>query len=431
MFLQQFPFPELGKRILIIGRAPSGSVGEQGESDQTTWGLDIDIHRITQGSLLENWKNHRNHKFNGAVVYLSSEKRLPGLGTLPFLLGLKYILVIDEEGHYCTSSRKGLARLLLDRLIYGVRPSRAEARILFFQTEGLAYTTESIRRLRDNTLYPRASILLICREEDRTNLQGLEGVSEVVTWKKGRAYNQLRQLRKRIRRFQPDFNCAVFTGRPIFRKQKLAYFLLGSRQKLALNSSLESYWMAPRTLGKIFRKEPLLYLEDHPMEVLLLETSGEANMLAALKTIQNPEVVPNAQVTVFCRDDKKSTFEGKRGVTGTITYSKASWQDDFRSVRKLFKAKPDVLAAVFSGSRIYPKHRLLFWLLPAHHRLAFNEYLDCFYVNRKTFHIMLSQSSVTPMSWIRFVVRGGLFLPRFIYLLVWWASWKLGLIRAH
>ncbi|MGW8181886.1 MAG: hypothetical protein ACWGQW_24420, partial [bacterium] len=273
-------------------------------------------------------------------------------------------------------------------------------------------------------LFPNAKVLLICRDEDRHILSELEGVEETLSWSKGHRFSQMQVIRRRIRRFQPDLNCMIFTGRPVFRIQKLASLLLGSRRKLAFNANLDAYWLSPATIPRIFKKEPFRQSRQ-PTKVLLLETSGDSNMQTALQKLQEPQVVPHAQVTLFCREDKLSLFEG----FPTITYSKDSIRDNLRAVGKLFRAKPDVLVAVFSGSRIYQKHRLLFWLIPAHSRLAFNQHLDCFYVDRRNFHQLFGEPSGTPKSTWRIGLRGILFLPRFVYLLAWWTGWKTGIIR--
>jgi hypothetical protein len=140
-------------------------------------------------------------------------------------------------------------------------------------------------------------------------------------------------------------------------------------------------------------------------------------MKNALQTVQELKVIPNAEITVFCREDKAKLFEDR---ASTITYSKNSLKNSLLALWKLFSRRPDVLVAVFSGSKMYLKHRILFWLIPARNRLAFNKHLDCFYVKHTGLHLLFFGPSGPPGSLLRVGLRGMLFVPRFLYLLGWW-----------
>jgi hypothetical protein len=297
---------------------------------------------------------------------------------------------------------------------------------LFFQTEEAEFTTGCLQRLAKRDLFPDARVVLVCHEEDREIFQSVNDVEKAITWGPGRRVAQTLKIWKEIRHLQPDVNCAAFTGRPVFRPQKFAYFLLGARRKLAFNANQDAYRMSLQNFTRVFRREPFHPGTKRKNKVLILETASSKNMLSATETVQKPDVVPNAEITLFCREDKATLF----GDFTTITYSKGSVSENLRALQKLFTMKPDVLVAVFSGSKIYSKHRLLFWILPARSRLAFNENLDCLYLDRTNFHLLLREPSGTPDSLLRNGVRGILFLPRFLYLLAWWTSWKLGFLRA-
>ena len=428
-FMRQFPFPYLGRSILVVESTRSELPAEDKPKLESVFPADAQIHRVAEGSLLQTWRHFRHKRIDGAVVYLSADKGFRALRFLPFLLRLKSILVISGDSDFTSGNPIQVAGFFLRRFVFSSRSLYGSPRILFLQTEGPEYTFECLRRLREKALFPYARILLISREEDRGRLEGLEGVVKTVCWKKGGRISQILRIRRQVKKFRPNLNCAAFTGRPVFRLQKLAYFLLGSRRKLAFNAGHDAYWLALGTIHRIFKKEPFQFPQEKTTKVLMLESSSEANMLAALQTVQEDQVVPNACVTLFCREDKRGIFESSPGVEGTITYSRNTSLKELPVLWRLFRMRPDVLAAVFAGSRIYPKHRLLFWLLPARSRLAFNQNLDCFYVNRKTFHLLFSESSGTPKSWLRYGLRAAFFLPRFLYLLAWRAGWKFRLMR--
>jgi len=423
-FLQCFPYPELGKRLLIVESCDRSFIEERLDALKSLVPNGTEVHKLGRPSFRQTWKELRSRSFDGAILFLSSgflfwSSRLPLL-----LRGVKKTLLIDENGEFSSGEPQDVGRLLFRRVFSRPRFSSQPLRVLFFQTEGHEYTAECLNRIRCRTLFPNARVLLVCREEDKPQLEGLKGVFRTVVWRQGRAFSQAREIRRQVIAFSPHINCASFTGRPVFRKQKLAYFLFGSANRLAFNAGRDVYWMSFRTLNRIFKKEPIQLSETQVSEVLLLETSNVDNMLTALGTLQKDNVVPNARITLFCREDKTSHFENYPRIVQILTYSKRPSQSNLPTLWKLLRMRPDVLVAVFAGSKIFSKHRLLFWLLPARNRLAFNQHLDCIYVTRTNFHLLFRETSGTPRSMLRNGIRVVLFLPRFFYLLTWWAGWK-------
>ena len=117
----------------------------------------------------------------------------------------------------------------------------------------------------------------------------------------------------RAQRLKPDVICANFTGRGVFRKYKLLFFLLNVRQRLAFNAGLQFYPLTLRNLPRIFRKEQLLFEQAQPSQrhhfVLLLQTDSDSRMVEVLKRLQDPEVSGGAPIRVFCSESKREFFQ--------------------------------------------------------------------------------------------------------------------------
>ena len=145
------------------------------------------------------------------------------------------------------------------RIRHGSHFSHSTPRILFVQTEASRYGTEAIKRLTADKFYPRASVLAVCREADSKDFESLENVAEVITYPPKAPLSSLTTLVRQIKDFDPDITCGVFSGRPVFRKQKAIFFLAGCRQRFVFNAQLDGYWLTPKTLPRIFRREPLLF----------------------------------------------------------------------------------------------------------------------------------------------------------------------------
>jgi hypothetical protein len=429
-FLKDFPYPPIGEKILIVESCHPSLLVETASRLSKQIPETATIFRARSGSLLQNWRRLRAQSLDGAVVYFSSEKGFLGLKLLPFLLRPKKILVFDEYRSQFRVRPRTLARFVFNRLRHGAHYWRRDPRILLLQTEAPEYIAETVQRLRSPDLFPQSQILLACREEDCSRLQKLEGVEQIVSYGKASKLKESFSIWRKTKKFRPDINCAVFTGRPIFRKQKLAYFLLGSRQKLAFNASLDNYWMTFTSWHRVFAKEPLLpeLIGETKTDVLVIETAAGSEMLRAIQILQEPHVVPAAGIRVFCRADRRTLFESQAGVDRVVTYSKESLRENLAVIWEILRSRPDVVCAVFSNSRVFRKHKLLFWMVPAGSRLVFNRHLDCFFVDRFSLHYLLDldRTQFSPLQLlVRLTLRGFLFLPRFAYLLIWRAATKL------
>ncbi len=307
-------------------------------------------------------------------------------------------------------------------LLFGLDPA---PRVTLFQTEVPDYIREACRRLREPGRFPNARIRLVCRATDADRFRDLEGVEEILPYASGQSLLDTWRLWRRIRRLKSDFRCAVFTGRPFFRRPKLLFLASGLRRGLALNAQLDAYWLTLFTLPSILRREPLLFDLHHAdtARILLIETESPETMRKALDTVRRPHVVPAARVTLFCREDRADLFAGEEALEQIVTYSKQAVVKDLLQIWSLARSRPAVVAAVFSGRRIFVKQKLLFWLMPARNRLAFNENLDCFFVHWSNLSFLFGRgaggSGTLPRYFFLTIAKAVLFAPRFLFLLAW------------
>jgi ADP-heptose:LPS heptosyltransferase len=317
-------------------------------------------------------------------------------------------------------------------------------RILLFQTEVPNCISDAADLLLRENCFPNAEILLICSELDREKLEGTGKFDRIHTYSRSGVLKNLRFLRAIIKNFDPDISSAVFSGRPIFRKPKLGFFALSSSHRYVFDARMDGYWLKLRSSSRMFlqdRQAMAKYSEKseepkHSLRTLLIETESRKAVEKAIKTIGKPEVVPNARISLFCGHERAREFKGNPALEEIHCYTKKTFWSDFKVLWPLFRSKPDVLVAIFSGRRIFMKQKMLYWLLPARARLAFNEHNDCFYLTRWNALQLLrfdrprsSVDSLASRRVIQLILKGFLFLPRFAYLLVWVTLMKL--LRAY
>lgn len=425
-YLLELPHPPLGKEILFLESCHTSLVAKTRRRWKGVIPDSARVTRIQPGPARTLWKQARLQSFDSALVFFSGEKGFLFMKLLPFLLRLPQILVVNETGHFFRARMRSLTRFLAGRVLHGVSSPVSRPKILFMQTETPRYLARALEKLKEKDLHPHSEIVVLCREKDREVFEGNPHVNRVLTYQGGRLKTNL-GLAKHIRQVDADVACAVFSGRPFFRKLKLFYFFLPIRRHLVFNAQLDCYYLTPRKFLWIFRKEPPLFdsAEASHQRVLLLQTEDPTSTLSALDTLLDPRVVPNASVSVFCSETNRHLFECLEGVQEVFTYHPGRLWRSLRTLFRMVRTRTDVAAAVFSGRPVFRKQKALFFLLPARSRLVFNEKLDCFYLNWRNFSWLFTKSNQAPVALLLKALRLLCFLPRFLYLVIWATVMKL------
>lgn len=389
-FAKEFPVQPLGKRILLV----ESSDGLP-QASRHRWSrylpADAEVTSVKQGSLLRNWWQLHRQDFDAGITFFTAEFGFQMLRFLPFLLGIERTVVVDEIGECSVEDRRTLARILLNRFL---RPRPLPSHlplVLFVQTEAVPYVVHSVRKLRQSKLYPRARIAVLCRHEDRDELERELKDCQIFSYP-GRNLRTGMELWNAARQLRPDAACANFTGRGVFRRYKLLFFLLNVRRRIAFNAGGEFYPLTLRKLHLIWRKEELLFekpLIEPQSKVLLLQTDEDSRMAQLMDRLEDPHVAGNAPIHVFCSQAKRSFFESLPQVKGVLTYRKGDRRHNLSTLRRLFRLHPDAVVALFAGRPTFRKAKLLFFLIPARGRLVFNAHLECDYLTWRNWRQLL------------------------------------------
>ena len=310
--------------------------------------------------------------------------------------------------------------------------SRPVSRCLMLQTEQPELVRAAVEKLRKSDLYPGCKILLVCRQEDLGSFEDLPDV-ELLSYSRSRG-DRFSGLWRRMSGFRADLVCAVFGGRPVFRLQKLLFFLVPGRRRLIFDARAQPYPLRLCNIPAIRRRSR--YREVFPdaeATILYLPTESDSIALEVLERLQDRKIIGPGRILVFCSEAKKDLFESRPEVSEVVAYGFGQKLRKLRIVLRLARMRVDVVVAILSGRPIFRAHKRLFLLLPARARLVFNEHGDCHYVKRNLRGLtgLLRAGSFAKIDPYRRLSRRGLryrapilvkavlFLPRYVFLILW------------
>ena len=422
-YLEDFPRRPLGEKVLVVETCHRSLA----DSSEEKWGRLIpdqaEITRISAATEGRGWRALRRRSFDSGVVFFSGEKGFASLKLLPFLLGLPEILVVNEHGDYFYATSRSLLRFLWRRVWQGVPLPKPSPRILVIQTESPTYVRRAIKVLRKPEMFPRSRICLLCRKEDADRFRNISGLERVLTYSRRKVWNNM-GLWRDLKGF--DAVAAVFSGRGVFRKQKLLYFLLPIRHHLAFNARSDCYRLTPRTLSWTLRKDPSFFAaEKQPVSsILFFPTEEDSKAVEAIGRLQDPKVGAKS-IVVFCREDKRPLYEALPIVEAVWTYAPGSSLRHLRTWARLLRTRVDLVCAIFSGRPIFLLQKFLFLVLRARNRLVFNENLDYYMLRGNLGQFLLPSRRHRERDYseliliVSTVLKGFLFVPRFLYLILW------------
>ena len=273
-------------------------------------------------------------------------------------------------------------------------------------------------------------IWVFCREDKRTFYESIPGVDDVRTYSPGSFRANLKTIFG-LARSRVEVVSAIFSPQPTFRLQKLLFVLLPARHRLAFNQDLNCYYLKgspeqsnqPSVWGMLLRM--MLTRSPNPtLGTLFFPTDEDPKAAKAIGRLQDPKVGAKA-IVVFCREDKRSLYEALPTVEAVWTYAPGSKLAYLRTLLKLMRTRVDLVCAIFSGRPIFRLQKLLFLTLRARNRLVLNENLDCYMLrgNLSQFLRLRDRQREKDFSVLiaigRTLLKGLLFIPRFLYLILW------------
>jgi hypothetical protein len=261
--------------------------------------------------------------------------------------------------------------------------------------------------------------------------QALPGVKEVRTYAPGRTWENLKTVLA-LARSRVEVVSSIFSPQPAFRLQKLLFVLLPARHRLAFNQEdLNCYYLKgrhgrrgqPSVWGTLLRV--LLTRSRRGVRpTLFFPTAEDSKAVEAIEKLQNPKIAAKS-IVVFCREDKRPLYEDLPTVEAVWTYASGSSLRHLRTWVRLLRTRVDLVCAIFTGRPIFRLQKFLFLTLRARNRLVFNEDLNCYmlrgnlgrFLQPQGGHRKLDHSALKLV--VRKVLKGFLFVPRFLYLILW------------
>ena len=131
-------------------------------------------------------------------------------------------------------------------------PGAADHEILLIQTDATDTTLKVLEALLAGKAVGQGEVRLLCREEDRRQFLPRMAETDISTWTPGISLENLKLMMK-LCRINRDVVTAIFSGRPVFRLQKLAFFLLPARNRLVFNENVDCFYLARRRFSSVLR----------------------------------------------------------------------------------------------------------------------------------------------------------------------------------
>ena len=225
---------------------------------------------------------------------------------------------------------------------------------------------------------------------------------------------------------------SIFSPQPAFRLQKLLFVLLPARHRLAFNQEdLNCYYLKGRhgrrgqpSVWRTLLRVLLTRSRRGVRPTLFFPTAEDSKAVEAIQRLQDPKIAAKS-IVVFCREDKRPLYEDLPTIEAVWTYAPGSSLRHLRTWARLLRTRVDLVCAIFSGRPIFLLQKFLFLVLRARNRLVFNEDLNCYMLRGNLGRFLQPQGGRRELDHsalkliVRKVLKGFLFVPRFLYLILW------------
>lgn len=252
-----FPYRLGGSRVLIVESCPASLIAKTEPLWSALLHPRIPRERLSPGTFRETWKAARRHRYDAAVVFFSGEPGFRFLKLLPFLLRIRTILVVNENGHYFQAGPRSLLRFLYWRIRRGIPPPSREPRpqrVLLWQTESDEMTLQALERLQDPKIVAGARVSVFCRVDKKQLFESAPGVEAVYTYRPGALFYNLASL-ARVARSYPHVSTAIFSRRRVYMPHKLLFFAVPARHHLVFNQNLDCFYLSRQNFHQLVDPE--------------------------------------------------------------------------------------------------------------------------------------------------------------------------------
>ncbi len=381
-YLASFPHRPIGESVLFCKSCDRSLVRKLRPKVDEYLAPGSDICFVRSRSLRAALRRIRGRAFDSAVVFFSAEKGFAHLKVLPFLLRIRKILVVNENGDCFYASARSLAGFLWLRVRSGFRqPRLLPPRILVFQTAEIETTQQVVKRMSVQARFKRAEIFLVSDQASRERLRTLPEVKRVLSLPDHPTIRQRIVLWSRLRNLAPDLTVMTLAGKTGYSLQKLIFWLLPAR-RLAFTATLKCYRISLRTLLLPFPEqlsETAEELDASEGTILFVDGTRSAAAPEAIGMLGNPKIVRRRPIVVLCQAARKHVFRNSAGILQVVTYRRWNPFTKFVAALRCLALNADVVTGIFAGRRLSRLNQLLFFFLPVRHRLVFNQHLGCFY----------------------------------------------------
>ena len=310
--------------------------------------------------------------------------------------------------------------------------SRPVSRCLMLQTEHPRLVRAAVEKLRKSDLHPGCKVLLVCRQEDLGSFEDLPDV-EFLTYSRTRG-DRFSGLWRRMSGFRADLVGAVFGGRPVFRLQKLLFFLVPARRRMIFDARAQAYPLSLGNIRAIRRRSRYEELVPAPeATILYLPTEADSIALEVLARLQDRKIIGPGRLLVFCSDAKKALYESRPEVNQVVAYGSGQGLQNLRTVLRLARMKVDVVVAILSGRPIFRGPQTAFPTAAGSLPAGVQRARDCHYVRRNLRGLLglwraASFARIEPYRSLSrrafrykspILVKAILFFPRYLFLILW------------
>jgi len=293
--------------------------------------------------------------------------------------------------------------------------------LLFIETDDPGLCRTGLEKLVRQ--YSPSQVLVVCTART-ADFWRERSTWELLEYQSDRPSDALRVLQT-ARRWAPDSTWAVITPRPVFWLARLAFSYLPGKSRFLLDEKLQgrrihgvrrfttSHAAAARTLVERLRAKLAFRLassrpeeqlpgssrpadpnEDYRpgsscRQVLVFQTDSDENMRRTLRILREKVAPGLPLVTVVSASVENRSGPGLACIAPP---REPGLREALRVLREVGGSRSEIIVAAFPGIRGSFWLKVLFLLLPADHRLVFNESADCLFLNRSTLGRLLGRA---------------------------------------